>query len=338
MSVRNLIRNNLKTVIHVFDCMTKWIPGSKYDVLIITDFENNHVDLLENLDKLKVKCINHDSSKVLLTAYFIRRSKVIYVDNINIVIGALTNIDATIIQFWHATSAVKKFGLTTVTNEEEYNVRKQEMAKYNLITVNSEYMADKLMKGFGVTECQLSRIGCVQSKQLFVYEEITPYFDYVVYAPTFRWDSAQDKQAIQFIENFKSDKYKLIYSLHPKIKEEIKNEDAIDITGSDIRKYFAGAKLVISDYSSLLIDASLMCDKAVMYAYDYDQYIADPGLYINQDNFWGYFTKSESDLIEYINNEQFISHDRQAIKDTFFTYDDENSVQRVAQIAYNIVE
>lgn len=338
MSVRTFARNNVKTVINVFDGLTKWIPSPKYDVLIITDFANNQIDLLENLDKLKVKWIKHDSSKILLTAFYVRRSKVVYVDNINIVIGTLKNIDANIIQFWHATSAIKKFGLTTVSDPEEYEVRKQEMAKYDLITVNSEYMADKFMKGFGVSECKLSRIGCVQSKQLFECSEITPYFDYIVYAPTFRWDSAQDKEAIKFIENFKSDKYKLIYSLHPKLELNIENEDAIDVTGSNIRSYFSGAKLVISDYSSLLIDASLICDKVVMYAYDYDQFIDYPGLYINKENFWGYFTDSESQLLTYINNDQFITHDQELIKEKFFTYDDEESVKRVAAIAHNLIK
>lgn len=337
MSIRTFVRNNVKTVINVFDVLTKWIPSPKYDVLVITDFTNNQVDLLENLEDLKVKWVKHDSSKILLTAFYIRRSKVVYVDNINIVIGSLNNIDAKIIQFWHATSAIKKFGLVTVTDQDEYDIRKQEMDKYDLITVNSEYMADKLMKGFGVSECKLSRIGCVQSKHLFECSEITPYFDYIVYAPTFRWDSVQDKQAIKFIENFKSDKYKLIYSLHPKLDINIENEDAIDVTGSDIRSYFSGAKLVISDYSSLLIDASLICDKVVMYAYDYNQYMEYPGLYINQENFWGYFTTSESELVSYINDQQFISHEKHLIKEKFFTYDDEQSVQRVAAIARNLL-
>ncbi len=338
MSARNLIRNNMKTIIKIFDGLTRWIPTPKYDVLIITDFEGNHLDLLDELDGLKVKWLKHDPSKALISAFYVRRSQVIYVDNINIVIGTLNNIDATIIQFWHATSAIKKFGLATVTDEAEFEMRAQEMAKYDLITVNSEYMADKFKQGFGVTDCKMSRIGCVQSKQLFQCDEIKPYFDYIVYAPTFRWDSKYDKQAIEFIKNFKSDKYKLIYSLHPKLELKINNEDAIDATGTDIRSYFAGAKLVISDYSSLLIDASLKCNSVVMYAYDRESYEQDPGLYIDQTNFWGYYTESEEQLISYINQDQFAMHDRQMIKDEFFTYDDFESVHRVAMIARNLLK
>lgn len=338
MNARNFVRNNLKTIIKVFDSLTKWIPGRKFDVLIITDFTGNQTDLVEELTGLRVKCVNHDPSRVLITAYYVRRSSVIYVDNINIVIGTLNNIEATIIQFWHATSAIKKFGLPTVTDEIEFETRKQEMAKYDLITVNSEYMADKFKLGFGVSDCKLSRIGCVQSKQLFLCDEIKPYFDYIVYAPTFRWDTKYDKQAINFIQNYKSDKYKLIYSLHPKIQITINNEDAIDVTGTDIRSYFDGAKLVISDYSSLLIDASLKCNSAVMYAYDYDDYADNPGLYIDKENFWGYYTEAEDDLIKYINDDNFITHDRTAIKEKFFTYDDNESVKRVAAIARNILK
>lgn len=338
MSARNLIRNILKTRIKIFDITTRWIPSPEYDVLIISDFENNHTDLLAEFEDLRVKCIKHDPSTANMTAYYIRRSKVVYVDNINIVIGTLKDVEATIIQFWHATSAVKKFGLATVTDEQEYKMRQQELVKYDVITVNSEYMADKFVKGFGVSEDKMSKIGCVQSKQLFDGEEITPYFDYIVYAPTFRWDSKNDKQAIDFIKNFKSNKYKLIYSLHPKITEEIVNEDAIDVTGTDIRSYLAGAKLVISDYSSLLIDASLKCDKAVMYAYDYEEYVQDPGLYIDKDNFWGYFTTNEQELRDYIKGENFITHDKEEIRSQFFTYDDDLSVKRIAKLARNVLE
>lgn len=338
MNIRNFIRNNLKTIIKVFDGLTRWLPTRKFDVLIITDFEGNQLDLVEELQGLKVKWISHDSSRILITAFYVRRSTVIYVDNINIVIGTLSNIEATIIQFWHATSAIKKFGLPTVTDQEELEMRKQEMSKYDLITVNSEYMADKFKLGFGITDCKLSRIGCVQSKQLFLCDEIKPYFDYIVYAPTFRSDSKFDKQAIKFIKNFKSDKYKLIYSLHPKLDVSINNEDAIDVSGTDIRSYFDGAKLVISDYSSLLIDASLKCNSAVMYAYDYADYANYPGLYIDKDNFWGYYTETQEQLIEYINNDNFVTHDRKVIRDKFFTYDDNESVKRVASIARNILK
>lgn len=333
MNLKNVIRSNVKTIIRVFDVLTRWIPFGRFDVLVIYDFDGNNIALEESLQKYKVKSVRYNQSRALETAYLIRRAKVIYVDNINLVIASLDNIDATVIQYWHATSAVKKFGLATVENQEELKMRSQELDKYDFVTVNSEYMAEKFKLGFGFDDSKLSKVGCVQSTQLFAENDIKPYFEYIVYAPTFRWDSKHDKLAIEFIENFKSDKYKLIYSLHPKIEVEIQNEDVIDATGTDLRCYFAGAAMVISDYSSLLIDASLMCKHVVMYAYDYDQFSLDTGLFINKENFWGHYTESETDLLEYIHGDNFASHDLGYIKDCFFTYDDENSINRISQLA-----
>lgn len=333
MNVKGAIRNNIKAIVKIFDVLTRWLPIGKFDVLIIYDFEGNNEVLESSLSQYKVKSIRYNQSRILTTAYLIRRARVIYVDNINLAVATLDNIEATVIQYWHATSAVKKFGLPIVTNEKERATRKKEFDKYDYVTVNSEYMAEKFKLGFGFEEGKLAKTGCIQSAQLFDENDITPYFEYIVYAPTFRWNSKHDKQAIEFIENFKSDKYKLIYSLHPKLDVIIKNEDAIDATGTDIRCYFAGAKLVISDYSSLLIDASLQCQHAVMYAYDYDCYKQDPGLYISKDNFWGYYTEDEIDLLKYIHGDKFIEHDLNYIKERFFTYDDINSVDRVAKLA-----
>lgn len=333
MNLKNIIRNNVKTIIKVFDVLTKWIPVGRFDILIIYDFVGNNTALEESLQKYKVKSIRYNQSRALETAYLIRRAKVIYVDNINLVIASLDNIDATVIQYWHATSAIKKFGLATVDNQEELEMRRQELDKYDIITVNSEYMAEKFKLGFGFDDLKLSKVGCVQSMQLFAENDIKPYFEYIVYAPTFRWDSKHDRLAIEFIENFKSDKYKLIYSLHPKIEVEIKNENVIDATGTDLRCYFAGASMVISDYSSLLIDASLMCKHVVMYAYDYEQYSVDTGLYINKENFWGHYSESEDELLKYIHGDNFVSHDREYIKERFFTYDDKDSIVRISQLA-----
>lgn len=331
------IRLLVKKSIVVFDKLTRWLPYPKVEVLVLTDFEGNCDNLICELADYKVKHLQFKKGKALITAFYVRRAKVIYVDNINIVISSLENIDGTIIQVWHATSAVKKFGLPTVDDPIECQERMSEYEKYDYVTVNSTFMAEKFISGFGFGHSHIKKTGCLQSKQLFECEEINPFFEYIVYTPTFRWDRKNDQQAIDFITNFKSSKYKLIYSLHPKLEITIDNLDAIDVSGTDIRSYFKNASLVISDYSSLLIDASLNCPNAVMYAYDYNEYNQETGLYINRDNFWGYYTECADDLVDYIANGNFQSHDLSYIKQRFFTYDDIDSTKRIANLATEIL-
>lgn len=338
MYKKEAARMLVKRSIVGFDIITRWIPSPKVDVLVLTDFKGNGDKLIEQLSNCKVKHIHFKRSKALITAFYIRRAKVIYVDNINIVISSLDKIEGTIIQIWHATSAVKKFGLPTVIDENELSERSTEYQKYDIVTANSTYMAEKFLLAFGFDESHIRKTGCLQSSELFNCEQIAPFFKYIVYAPTFRWNRKHDKLAIEFIKNFKSDKYKLIYSLHPKLEVTIDNEDAIDVSGTDIRSYFKGAALVISDYSSLLIDASLNCNKAVMYAYDYSDFNQDPGLYIDRDNFWGYYTESREQLMDYIKADNFKEHDLEYIKNRFFTYDDDQSTKRIADLALEVLD
>ncbi len=155
--------------------------------------------------------------------------------------------------------------------------------------------------------------------------------------PTFRWDDKDNIWAFEFINNFESDIYKLIYAVHPKMKFTCTNKNAIAVSNQNIRSYFHHASLVISDYSSLLIDASLVCSHVVMYAYDYHTYYQKPGLNVGRNNFWGYFTTSYYELVAYIRANNFVTHDNAFIKETYFTFDDENSINKITTSITNML-
>lgn len=331
MKPKAIIRPGVKQTIKLFDFFTRFIPAKKLDALIIADFDQT--PLFEELELENKKIIKFSKLKMFYIAFLVRRSNTIFVDNLNIVVSSLDDIEAEVIQIWHATSSIKKFGLPTLDNTYDIKERTREYQSYDKFVVNSEYMAEKFKESFAISNDQIIRLGSSASVKLFDCKVIKPYFDYIVYAPTFRWNSKENQKSIEFIRNFKSDKYKLIYSLHPKVEAEIENDDCIDVSGCDVRSYFSNAALIISDYSSLLIDASLVCDKVAMYGYDIEDYEKYPGLNINEKSFWGFFTKDQEELIEYITTQDFISHDRQKIKETFFEYDDDNSVKRIAKLA-----
>ncbi len=335
MGFKSIMRIVFKFTIISVDAFTRWIPGFRHDIVILKDFKDSDKYLQTYLDEEDVKTISNHKLTSYIAAFYVRRAKYVYVDNINIVIGSLNNIEARVIQYWHASSAMKKFGLATVSNTTESAIRKKELNNYDIITVNSDYMSEKFQQCFGVCESKINKIGCVHSKSLFKIDIIKPYFEYIVYVPTFRFDNKFDKKAIDFIKHYKSDKYKLIYSLHPKLDIEINNEDTIAVNNRDIRSYFANASVVISDYSSLLIDASLNCSQTIMYAYDFDCYSKYPGVFIDKNNFWGFYTESEQELLEYINECSFKQHDKEYIRKTFFQYDDDQSAERIANLSKN---
>ncbi len=334
--IKSIARILLKIVISSFDFITRRVPLNTYDIIILSTFSSQN-DSLKFDEKNNTMTINYSLKSLFKTILYIRRCTVLYVDNINIVVASLKNLDCTVIQVWHATSAVKKFGLPTVSDTNEYKLRKKEFENYDYVTANSTFMHNVFTESFDYTDNKILDIGCLQSKQLFEPNNLSCDTDYIIYVPTFRWEFEYNKPSIDFIQNFKSDKYTLIYSLHPKVDATINNPHTKRVDIKTIRDYFANASLVISDYSSLLVDASLLCNKVVMYGYDYDHYSTTTGLNITKENFWGYYTEKESDLIKYIETDIFNTHDLEYIKNEFFTYDDLDSTTRIKQLAIDII-
>ncbi len=328
------MRNLLKLAILIFDKCTNWIPSKKIDILIINEFGNYKL-MLPHFDTNNIKIVDYSYKNIFYVAYLIRRSKVIYVDNINLAIASIDNIESKVIQVWHATSAVKKFGMQTITDVKELEKRKFEYSKYDIITANSTFMKKVFTEAFGVKQQAISEVGCLQSHQLFADLSVSENFEYIMYVPTFR--KGDNQETIDFIENFKSDKYKLLYSLHPKVEASINNHNCIKIDGDKVRDYLKNASLVISDYSSLLVDASLVNQSVVMFAYDYDSYLQEQGLNITKD-FWNKFINTNEEMLTYINKGEFLKHDCNEIKQNLFTYDDIDSPIRIANIANEILK
>lgn len=330
------IRQLIKLIIIITNTIMKIIPKKKYDIVFLADFKNNGLGLANDLDGLKVKYIHFSLKSIIKSIYYIQAANIVLVDNVNIVVASLPNIKADVIQYWHATSAVKKFGLPTLDEEHIKHIRTKEFKHYDYIISNSTFMSTVFKNSMNFEDNQILELGSLQSKNLFTNNHHTEDEEYIVYAPTFRWEQIDNYEQIHFLNDYDGE-HKLYYSLHPKVEGEINNPKCIRVN-ADIRTYFKNAKLVISDYSSLLIDASLLCDSVVMFGYDYDRYYLNTGLYITQSMFWGFFTNDLDELYSYINSDSFKQHSLEMVKDQYFTYDDSYSQNRVANYLKEQIE
>ncbi len=322
------IKPMIQLIIKLSYSIIRHIPFKQIDVLVISDFKNDYTDFNNNLKNFKVKHLRFNLRNILKMMLYVNNTQVILVDNINIVISSINNLKPPVIQIWHANSAIKNFGLKSTAMQKAIDKRREEYAHYNYVLANSEYMNAMCKLCFNSEH--ILNLGSFHSKQLFKQDYLQASENYIVYVPTFRWNDQDNKLAIDFINTFESQNYTLLYCTHPKITAKIENPQVMKIESSQIRKYFAYASLVISDYSSLLVDASLVCNSVCMYAYDYDTYKLEPGLAIDQDEFWGYFTTDQKQLLMYIEDGTFKTHDCNFIKQKYFTYDDMDSQKRVA--------
>lgn len=339
ISNSTFLRTSLKLSIRATAKLIKLLPGKTYDIIFLADFKNNGIELSQQLGCYRTKYLQFNLTTIIPAIYYATHCKLLLVDNFNIIVASVPTLEATAIQYWHSTSAVKKFGLQLIDNQKQCNQRAKEMSNYNLIISNSRFMSEVFKNSFGFETSDIVELGSLCSRQLFATNNwiIQPQ-PYILYVPTFRWNDNSNDAIIEFINNFESETYILLYCLHPKINGKVTNTNCIQIENENVRNYLSNAKLVISDYSSLLVDASLVNPHVAMYVYDYETYSASPGLNITKNDFWGFAATNLTELENYLHHDNFMSHDTQWIKDKFFTYDDINSNKRIGKYLEQLLE
>lgn len=188
------------------------------------------------------------------------------------------------IQLWHSIS-LKKMGLD-VSNEQ--NLAKLEHTNdWDFVVSSSEFERDVLKSSSGYT-CKTKLLGNPRSDSLFADYDVDTIKaklniktdkKIILYAPTFRdWELNQATVDINLPDSVKEN-FTLLIRLHPLVAEKIdKNiftDNVINVCNySDLNELLAVSDVLITDYSSITFDFSLLKKLSVFYAYDYDEYVA----------------------------------------------------------------
>jgi CDP-ribitol ribitolphosphotransferase len=232
----------------------------------------------------------------------ILRSDVVILDTYCIPASMLPHLGKTkVIQMWHALSAVKKFGWQTVGMPDgtaERTARLMRMHKgYDHFVCCSDVTADFFSEAFRtdrgkVIKCGLPRIDYIKDvvsgrgrdrALRRIYEKHPRLADAgrmtVLYAPTFHKGSVPDVKGLA--DALDPAKYDLLVRLHPLYRAQGEMPQAGNIIyEDDIPTYdlLAAADVIISDYSSLVVEASLADKPLYLYTYDIDAYSETTGL------------------------------------------------------------
>lgn len=107
----------------------------------------------------------------------------------------------------------------------------------------------------------------------------------LLYAPTFRNDFKYGDIKIDLnkvkdvLEKRKNEKWVIMFRAHPMIKENIKCKNVIDVSDyEDIQEILCATDILITDYSSISWDISLMYKPVFIFAPDINEYINKRGL------------------------------------------------------------
>ena len=139
-----------------------------------------------------------------------------------------------------------------------------------------------------------------------------------MYAPTFR-EYNRDKNGCVLsppinINKWKeklSDKYVILFRAHYEINNilGIKDDDFIKNVSDykNLNELMKISDILISDYSSIMFDYSILKRPIYSYAYDYEEYLEKRGMYINiKKELPNGICKTEQELLEQIVNCNFI--------------------------------
>lgn len=257
---------------------------------------------------------------MLKQMYYIATSKVVILDSYCIVASVLRHKKQTkIIQMWHALGAIKKFGYQTIGKQAGADSK---IAKTMCMHKNYDYVLapSKITKkyyeeAFNVDENRIKLIGLPRIDYVLkgkdvdkIYEKhpILKEKENVLYVPTFR--KGKKIKLNKLIQSFDTEKYNLIIKLHPLDQKKYKyiQKDGV-IFEDEFNSYelFDIADKIITDYSSLAIEASLLNKPIYFYTYDLEEYKEDPGLNFDfeKEPMGKYMAKTSEELLKLLEEE-----------------------------------
>ncbi len=266
--------------------------------------------------------------------------------------------ESKVIQLWHAPGAFKKFGASLAGESGE--MIKEISKNIDYLIVSSDNIKKYYAEAFQIEESKIMPLGLPRADYYFEnhnLEKLRQDFDskyplaknkkIILYAPTFR-DNPCDNNVFNFLDLEKfnrelSDEYVLVLRLHPKIKKFFNNEikvngDYIDCTEfKNEQELLLISDILITDYSSIMIEFSLLNKPVIFFTYDYDNYISkDRGFYFDfKKNVPGPVIYTSDELIAAIKNNDF---DKEKISDfltTQFSEIDGMASKRVVDFLLN---
>ena len=212
-----------------------------------------------------------------------------------------------VVQMWHALAAIKKFGWQTVGRDGGSSEKVAKLMKmhrgYDYVVCASDVTAEHFCEAFKVSREKIVKYGLpridyiksvahgdrheeTSAKILSKYPQLKDSSKtLILYAPTFRRGRAVDVKSLT--DALDPEKYNVVVKLHPLYRGDMAGQDA-DASGNIIYDesfssfdWLSAADVIISDYSSLVTEATLADKPLFIYAYDLDEYEENTGLNID---------------------------------------------------------
>lgn len=302
--------------------------------------------------------IKRNSFKMLRFTWYLATSDIIIIDDYY---PEIYKVDyppnVKILQVWHACGAFKSLGFERLgkPGAPPFNTRVHKC--YTHVPVSSYHSAKHHAEGFGIDESKFYPVGIPRTDIFFDEEYKTATRERMLeefpacrtaskvylYAPTFRGDNAEnayfpfDKFDLEVWGNFlRKTNSVLIIKLHPFVTRRVeippKYSDII-LDASDYREVndiLFIVDVLITDYSSIIYEMSLLRKPMLFFAFDQKYYEATRDFYEPYEELVpGKIVHSFEELMEAMKKGDYQFHKMDSFIKKNFTYTDGKATDRV---------
>ncbi|OCA84926.1 MULTISPECIES: CDP-glycerol glycerophosphotransferase family protein [unclassified Bacillus (in: firmicutes)] len=264
------------------------------------------------------------------------------------------------VQLWHAAGAFKKFGWSTIGKDfgpsEDYLKTVKVHSNYSRVYVSSEKVIPAYAEAFNMPEEQIFPLGVPRTDYFYNHEEhkklrIRFYQQYpqldgkklILYAPTFRGKSHYQEEFtmpvdLELMRKKLGDEYAFIIHLHPYMKLHLSGiEQYSDFVihmkkGYNIQELLVLADILVTDYSSVIFDYSLLKRPIAFIADDLEEYLKERDFYYPYLDFIpGPFFTETLPLANWIKEKGYNITKIEEFQQEFFDYTDGRASERIVK-------
>lgn len=335
----------------------------KKEIVYLLSFPNNDHGLIEELNKdypvtvcytenmrhesinlagLGFKTISMKSLTGLLkTVDAVSTSKIVIADNYFAFLGDIIKKNQqTFYQLWHATGAIKQFGLEDKSVKSRSTSDKQRFKRvydsFDYYVVGSENMADVFKRSYGATKQQMCFTGFPRTDFLVNQpKQSTSGKQTILYLPTYREGETEfSADAMVDLISQLGTEYELLIKTHPHVtlknKESLNDYPSIKVVDNLISSddLLLRSDIVITDYSSVAFDYALINPngKLIFYWYDEEEYHDKTGIQPHiKNSFPSDVCHTIEEVVEQIKYQQ---QDLTIFNKAWNTYNDGNATNR----------
>lgn len=354
--IKRIIKMIYIRIIKIIDKMVNSKPDND-NILIFMTFREDVQPIIKALNKenFKVTIIYHPKYEKVIgefdvyktinmrNKYFIqqirslKKARVVIIDTYYLLLGSITKPkNQTVIQTWHATGALKKFGLEDesidLNNKKIINQYLDVYHYTDYYLIGSEIMGEIFVKSLDANPLNMLKIGLPRLDQYNKKEIKNIKNKLALYVPTYRDYNLNSNITIDkelFEQNCPG--YELITKLHPAVPSNNGQENET----RDIQTLLLLSDVVITDYSSLSIEAAYLDKPVIFFTYDEKEYNLKRGL----NNY--YYKMSEvnkaytlNELYSLVNN----LNNNSNIKKMWHTYNNGESTKLLLEFIKRKVE